>query len=165
MRKILLLSFLIGLFILHYPCEALALEDEVHIEINKTSNQLTVFLNDAPVYTFPVATGKTPELTPEGEFTVITRVKNPWYLPKNIAGGSPDNPLGNRWIGLDVPETRGYKYGIHGTNNPHSIGYRVSQGCIRMRNRDVEWLYRHIPLGTKVIIRHDNSAAEENPSP
>jgi lipoprotein-anchoring transpeptidase ErfK/SrfK len=135
-----------------------ALEDEVHIEINKTTNQLTIFLNDVPVYIFPVATGKAKHLTPEGEFKIVTQVKNPWYLPKNIPGGSPQNPLGTRWLGLSVPETGGYKYGIHGTNNPYSIGHHVSQGCIRMRNADVEWLYRNIPIGTRVIIKSNSPA-------
>ncbi|WCN38392.1 L,D-transpeptidase [Aneurinibacillus uraniidurans] len=131
---------------------AFAVEDDVHIEINKTTNRLTVFLNDHPIYYFPVATGKNRTLTPEGEFRIITKVKNPWYVPKNIPGGSEQNPLGTRWLGLNVSNTGGYKYGIHGTNNPYSIGYHVSQGCIRMQNKDVEWLFRNIPLGTTVLI-------------
>lgn len=124
----------------------------VYIEVNKTSNTLKVFLNGNVIKTFRVATGKTAALTPEGTFKIITKVKNPWYLPKNIPGGAANNPLGKRWLGLSVPNTGGYKYGIHGTNNPASIGHRVSSGCIRMYNRDVEWLFRHIPLQTPVII-------------
>lgn len=131
---------------------AFAVEDDVHIEINKTTNRLTVFLNDNPIYYFSVATGKNKTLTPEGEFRIITKVKNPWYVPKNIPGGSEQNPLGTRWLGLNVSNTGGYKYGIHGTNNPYSIGHHVSQGCIRMQNKDVEWLFRNIPLGTTVFI-------------
>ncbi|GED14378.1 L,D-transpeptidase [Aneurinibacillus migulanus] len=152
--------FIFALFLCLLPSSSFALEDEVYIEINKTTNQLTIFLNDISVYTFPVGTGKNKHLTPEGEFTITTRVKEPWYLPKNIAGGSPRNPLGTRWLGLNVPGTGGYKYGIHGTNNPASIGHNVSQGCIRMHNEDIEWLYRNIPLGTRVIIKSNNSSPQ-----
>lgn len=124
----------------------------VYIVINKATNILDVYLNSHKMYSFRVATGKLRSHTPEGEFKIISKVKEPWYLPKKIAGGDPRNPLGTRWMGLDVGDTGGYKYGIHGTNNPYSIGRNVSQGCIRMHNKDVEWLYRHIPLKTPVII-------------
>lgn len=126
----------------------------VFLLVNKTKNYLFVYLNGNVVYTFRIATGKNNSLTPEGTYRIITKVKEPWYLPKNIPGGDKNNPLGTRWLGLSVPETGGYKYGIHGTNNPYSIGSHVSLGCIRMHNRDVEWLYRHIPLNTPVIIKN-----------
>ncbi|TCS84207.1 L,D-transpeptidase [Tepidibacillus fermentans] len=128
----------------------------VYLVINKTHNTLKVYLNESVVKTFPVATGKNQSLTPEGQFNIVTKVKKPWYLPKKIPGGDKKNPLGTRWIGLNVPGTSGYKYGIHGTNNPYSIGHHVSQGCIRMHNKDVEWLFRHIPLGTPVIIKSES---------
>jgi lipoprotein-anchoring transpeptidase ErfK/SrfK len=143
---------LLTLFVI-FASNAYANEEEVYLLIDKSENTLTVLLNDTPVFKFPVATGYTVALTPEGEFKIVTKVKNPWYLPKNIPGGDAKNPLGKRWLGLNVPGTDGYQYGIHGTNQPSSIGQRVSQGCIRMRNEDVEWLFRHIPLHTKVIIR------------
>lgn len=135
-------------------------EEGVYLHVDKRNNELTVILNDTPVYRFPVATGKTNDLTPEGIFRIVTKVKDPWYLPENIPGGSAKNPLGTRWIGLGVKGTNGYKYGIHGTNRPASIGHNVSSGCIRMYNKDVEWLYRHIPLGTRVFItdgRHSSA--------
>jgi len=125
----------------------------VYIIIDKSYNVLKVYLNESVIKTFPIATGKNKTLTPEGKFEIVTKVKNPWYLPKKIAGGDKKNPLGTRWLGLSVPETNGYKYGIHGTNNPYSIGHHVSQGCIRMQNKDVEWLFRHIPIKTPVLIK------------
>lgn len=128
------------------------MEEEVSLVISKSKHVLQVYVNETLIYTFPVATGKS-HLTPEGEFTIANKVKNPWYLRKNIPGGDRRNPFGTRWMGLSVPNTGGYKYGIHGTNNPYSIGRSVSAGCIRMRNKDVEWLFSHIPVGTKVIIR------------
>ncbi|WP_330602875.1 L,D-transpeptidase family protein [Anaerosolibacter carboniphilus] len=57
--------------------------------------------------------------------------------------------FGTRWMGLNVPWGR---YGIHGTNNPSSIGRSASHGCIRMRNKDVEDLYRYIKIDTPVTI-------------
>lgn len=132
--------------------QAFADEEEVFITIHKRTNRLTVLLNDMPVYSFAIATGRN-ELTPEGEFRIVTKVYKPYYLPKKIAGGDPGNPLGTRWMGLSIGN--GYKYGIHGTNRPASIGHSVSSGCIRMRNKDIEFLYRHIPLKTRVVIVAD----------
>lgn len=43
-------------------------------------------------------------------------------------------------------------YGIHGTNNPSSIGRSVSHGCVRMRNEDIERLFEMVPIGTPVFI-------------
>lgn len=43
-------------------------------------------------------------------------------------------------------------YGIHGTNDPASIGHAASHGCVRLRNEDVEKLYDMVPVGTPVYI-------------
>jgi len=43
-------------------------------------------------------------------------------------------------------------YGIHGTNKPGLIGRYVSHGCIRMKNKDIEEIYRQVSVGTPVII-------------
>ncbi len=131
---------------------AFAYEEEVYLLIHKKKNRMDVILNDVTIYTFPVATGRV-GLTPEGEFRIVTKVYHPYYLPKKIAGGDPKNPLGTRWLGLSVGN--GYKYGIHGTNRPWSMGSSVSSGCVRMLNKDVEYLFRHIPLKTRVVIRND----------
>ena len=68
------------------------------------------------------------------------------YLPRFMAGG-PGNPLGARAMYLG-----GTIYRIHGTNNPSTIGGRVSSGCIRMTNEDVTDLYSRVNLGTKVVV-------------
>ncbi|MEK3917537.1 L,D-transpeptidase [Paenibacillus sp. FSL H7-0331] len=134
------------------PLEAVH-EEGVYIEINKKSNLLTVYVNGRANYRFSVATGRSNDLTPEGEFHIVTKIVKPWYMRKQIPGGHPRNPLGTRWLGINVPGSGGYTYGIHGTNRPYSIGSHASSGCVRMHNKDIEWLYRHIPLGTKVIIK------------
>jgi lipoprotein-anchoring transpeptidase ErfK/SrfK len=43
-------------------------------------------------------------------------------------------------------------YALHGTNAPSTIGRSVSHGCVRLRNEDIETLYRMIPVGTAVYI-------------
>jgi lipoprotein-anchoring transpeptidase ErfK/SrfK len=72
------------------------------------------------------------------------------YLPRFMAGG-PDNPLGARAMYLGNTE-----YRIHGTNDPTTIGKRVSSGCIRLTNANVEDLYNRVTVGTKVIVLPDN---------
>ncbi|REE90659.1 LysM domain-containing protein [Paenibacillus taihuensis] len=144
------------------PVEAAAMPDKsisvvkqsksVSLEINVTRNKLYVHAGSIIVKSFDIASGKRQGLTPIGSFEIITKVKNPWYLAKEIPGGDPKNPLGSRWLGLSVPNTGGTKYGIHGTNAPSSIGTNASAGCIRMNNKDVEWLFDTIPTGTMVKI-------------
>ena len=59
----------------------------------------------------------------------------------------PNNPLGTRWMGLSAPGV-----GIHGTDEPGSIGWNASHGCIRMQVVDSEWLFDHVRVGTTVFI-------------
>lgn len=81
------------------------------------------------------------------------------YLPRHMAGG-PGNPLGARamYLGSSI-------YRIHGTNDPTTIGGRVSSGCIRLTNEDVSDLYSRVNVGTKVIVlpmerRADNAGRQ-----
>ena len=43
-------------------------------------------------------------------------------------------------------------YGLHGTNQPETIGRAVSHGCVRLRNEDIEKLFDMVPVGTPVFI-------------
>jgi lipoprotein-anchoring transpeptidase ErfK/SrfK len=43
-------------------------------------------------------------------------------------------------------------YGIHGTDEPATIGTAASHGCVRLRNEDIETLFRIVPIGTVVYI-------------
>ncbi|KIL37259.1 hypothetical protein SD71_00650 [Cohnella kolymensis] len=88
------------------------------------------------VNTYPVAIGKMLTRTPTGHYTIMNKQPNP--------GG----PFGAYWMGLSKPH-----YGIHGTNNPSSIGRAVSHGCIRMYNEDVVQLANTVPIHTPVTIR------------
>ncbi|QED48549.1 L,D-transpeptidase [Cytobacillus dafuensis] len=122
------------------------------IIVNKKNNEVA-YIKDNKVQTvMAAATGKTEDLTPEGFFTITVKAVEPYYRKKDIKGGDPNNPLGTRWIGFDAAETDGRIYGIHGTNDPSSIGKYVSQGCIRLQNEAVESLFDFVPIGTKILI-------------
>jgi len=43
-------------------------------------------------------------------------------------------------------------YGLHGTDDPRSIGHAASHGCVRLRNEDIAYLYSIVPVGTPVYI-------------
>lgn len=107
----------------------------VEIIINIGAKRLTVYKNGRVFRQYVVATGKEETPTPTGVFTVINKQIDP--------GG----PYGTRWLGLS---RRGY--GIHGTNDPSSIGKAASNGCVRMFNEDVEALFSIVPVGTVVRI-------------
>lgn len=77
----------------------------------------------------------------------IREAKKGHILPETMEGGL-NNPLGARAMYLGSTE-----YRIHGTNQPSSIGRAMSSGCIRMANEDVEYLYAHVKIGTRVIVQ------------
>jgi L,D-transpeptidase ErfK/SrfK len=100
---------------------------------------------------FTVAVGASVSPSPTGEFEIVSRVANPTYYHEGtVMPPGPDNPVGTRWMGLNVKG-----YGIHGTNASRSVGHATSNGCIRLRNRDVEKLYSMLRVGDVVQIRGD----------
>jgi len=118
-----------------------------HAVVSKSSFHLDVYLKDTLVKRFPVGLG-TDDSTPLGEWVCKNKLINPRYHPprggKVIEADDPENPLGERWIGIEgVAGEAMYQsgYGIHGTIDPESIGKAVSMGCIRLLNDDVEYLY------------------------
>ncbi len=106
--------------------------------------KLVVLEGGKVVRTFPVAVGATVSPSPSG-------VADPtYYHPGVVIPAGAGNPIGTRWLGLN---RKGY--GIHGTNEPGSIGRAASHGCIRLRNRDMEQLFRMVSVGDTVLIRAD----------
>ncbi len=127
------------------------------IVVDKPHYVLMLMDGDKLFKLYDVAIGRQGR-TPEGDFVVTTKIVEPDWTPpgKIIPYGDPENVLGTRWIGLkpvgDTDATlKGY--GIHGTWEPESIGTQASQGCIRMRNEDVNELFDIVPRGIKVTIR------------
>lgn len=105
------------------------------IDVSTAHHHLKLFNGNKLIKSYPIAVGKILSLTPFGTYAIINKQNNP--------GG----PFGVLWMGLSKPH-----YGIHGTNNPSSIGKNVSHGRIRMFNHDVLELSSKVPIGTKVFI-------------
>ena len=118
------------------------------IEINKSTKELALKADNEIIKIYPVGIGAD-NSTPVGQFKIENRIIDPvWYKAGAIvAAGSPENILGSRWLGLSEPG-----YGIHGTIDLGPISNQFTQGCIRMRNEDVEELFVIVPVGTEVII-------------
>ncbi len=97
---------------------------------------------------YRVAVGKPTTPSPEGTFTIERRVVNPTYSHNGrVVPPGPGNPVGTRWMGLSI---RGY--GIHGTNEPKSIGKAASHGCIRMDKADLEAFFELVAVGDTVEL-------------
>ena len=118
------------------------------IIVNTKYNKLSFYNNDKLVKTFNVASGKPSTPTPTGKTKVANKIVNRPYYSGGIPGGHPNNPLGNRWIGIFGGST----YGIHGNNKESSIGKHVSGGCIRMHNAEIRWLFPQVNVGCTVLI-------------
>lgn len=122
--------------------------DEV-IEIDLSARTLTLFDDGVAVMTTPVAVGTKDAPTPIGAFYVVDK----------LATGNPDDVYGPFAFGLSahsdvLTEFAGGdgQVGIHGTNDPGSIGQAVSHGCIRVPNEVAQVLNDRIHLGTPVTI-------------
>ncbi len=110
---------------------------EYNITIDIEEKELTLRQGEQILKVYPVAVGKPSTPTPTGNWRIIQKTLDP--------GG----PFGARWMRLSVPWGG---YGIHGTDQPESIGNAASHGCVRMLNEDVIELYDIVPLGTEVRI-------------
>jgi L,D-transpeptidase ErfK/SrfK len=106
------------------------------IVISKKNRTLQLFFHNKLNKTYPIAVGKMLTQTPIGSYVIVNREPNP--------GG----PFGVMWLSLSKAG-----YGIHGTNDPSSIGKAVSHGCVRMYNHDVLNLAKQVPNGTLVNIQ------------
>lgn len=109
----------------------------LEIIVDKSNHRLAVVSGRVLLRNYAVGLGG--ELTPEGQFVISEKVRDP--------NGMPEGVFGSR--GMTLSDTR---YGIHGTNEPESIGKDESLGCIRMLQEDIEELYDLVPLDTKVTI-------------
>jgi lipoprotein-anchoring transpeptidase ErfK/SrfK len=125
--------------------------------VNRGAFRLTLYKHLKPAKTYSIAVGKVGLETPAGLYHIQNKAVNPaWNVPhsdwagdlagKVIPGGSPENPLKARWMGIFDGA------GIHGTDAINSIGTAASHGCIRMRIPDVIDLYDKVPVGAPVYI-------------
>ena len=105
------------------------------IDISVDNRQLKLYDASMLLRTYPIEVGKIFTPTPTGNYIIVNKEVNP--------GG----PFGVLWMGLSKPH-----YGIHGTNDPSSIGKAVSHGCVRMYNEDVTVLSSMVSIGPNVYI-------------
>ena len=130
----------------------LAAESKPHSErrivVSIPDRKLALLENNHVVKIYDVAVGAAVRPSPRGEFQIARRLENPtYYKPGVVIGPGAGNPLGTRWVGLNVKG-----FGIHGTNRPDSIGHDASHGCIRLRNRDIEELFARVKVGDRVSL-------------
>lgn len=112
-------------------------------------------LGDELVAGWEVGVGKDSTATRPGVYTIGLKQENPMWSPvgqEPIAFGDPRNPLGTRWLAWHQ-NGRGTTLGFHGTNDAAGVGRRISEGCIRMRNEDVEVLFDILPMGAEVDVQ------------
>lgn len=107
------------------------------ITVDVVQKSLTLYRDGRIEKIYPVAVGSPDTPTPLGDWTITVKVENP--------GG----PFGARWMRLSI-DWGGY--GIHGTDEPSSIGQAVSHGCVRMYNQDVIEVYDRVQIGTVVRV-------------
>lgn len=106
----------------------------IHVELD--NNMMYIFKDDKLFKEYPVSGGKPSTPSPIGTWTIVS--KDTW-----------GEGFGGTWMGFNVPWG---KYGIHGTDEPWSIGHALSKGCIRMYNKDAAEVRKFIPVGTKITI-------------
>jgi lipoprotein-anchoring transpeptidase ErfK/SrfK len=135
-------------------------QNATSLVVNRGAFKLTLYKKLKPVKSWSVAIGAIGRDTPAGLYHIQNKAVNPaWTKPNSdwvpedergdvIPGGSPDNPLKARWLGIFDGA------GIHGVDPSEygTIGHAASHGCVRMRIADVEELYPQVPVGAPIYI-------------
>jgi hypothetical protein len=95
----------------------------------------------------PVGIGTQSTPTPHGLFWVTELLLSHQAFFGPYAFGTSAYASVSDWPGGGV-------VGVHGTSLPQLIPGRPSHGCVRLRNRDILWLARHMPVGTPISVIH-----------
>ena len=130
--------------------EVILSNNPYRIEIDRATHALRVYRRNSLWLETDVAIGNGETPTPVGDF----------YLLELLAPSDPGGPYGPFAFGLsgfsEVLESFGGAdtaiIGLHGTNDPSSLGTDVSHGCVRIENSVIEQLATTVPLGTPVLI-------------
>jgi len=130
------------------------------IKVDTREKMLDLFEGEQLIASLPITPGSGHVATPPGTWRIVgiaqmptfrwdksvleygVRSENFYELPMG-----PNNPVGVMWIGLNKPGI-----GIHGTNQPQTIGRSASHGCMRTANWDVPRLAKLITKGMMVTI-------------
>ena len=127
------------------------------IVAKKSDNILYAYNGDKLIATYPTTVGSSDTPSPTGTYTIVNRVKNPWYRATSGEGKDkkvfmlppgPNGPVGVVWMGLSKPS-----FGIHGSPIPEGISRQASHGCVRLTNWDVLEVYANVDTGTKVDLQ------------
>ena len=126
-----------------------ATQTSFRIVISRSEHKLRLYNNGEVVAEEPVGIGTADTPTPGGRF----------YLMELLKAPNPNGPYGPYAFGLNGFSTtlesfagREPVIGLHGTNDPSSLGRDVSNGCIRLSNDAITRLAQTVPLGTPVEI-------------
>jgi lipoprotein-anchoring transpeptidase ErfK/SrfK len=126
---------------------------ERRVVVSIPDRKLALVEDGRVVKVYAIAVGAPDSPSPTGEFKIVHRLTDPtYYKPGVVIPAGADNPLGTRWMGVNLKS-----FGIHGTNEPWSIGRSASHGCIRMRNRDAEELFDLVRVGDTVELVGERS--------
>lgn len=116
-------------------------EQGVHVHVSLRERRLTLHMwvagGQGPrwrVAAFPAAVGGPASPTPPGVYTVCELI------------ACPGPPLGSRWIRLHPSGS------IHGAAEPWRVGQAATCGCVQLYNKDVEFVFHRLSLGTPVVI-------------
>lgn len=119
------------------------------VDVNLSTQQLTAYEGDLPVYTAPIATGKDGFNTPTGSFAIYAQ-----YPIQTMVGDTG----GETWYVPDIPWVQYIVGGVafHGTywHDQWGTGARMSHGCVNLNIDDAEWLYNWAGVGTPVEIHY-----------
>lgn len=137
--------------------DKLAEKYPVVLAVDRGNFKISLFKKLKRVKVYPIAVGQAGLETPAGLYKIHNKAVNPaWTVPNSpwagslagqvIPGGTPQNPLKARWLGVYDG------VGVHGTDARGSIGTNASHGCIRMLIEDVVKLYDQVPIGTPIYI-------------
>lgn len=129
--------------------------DRASALVDVSSRWALFLLGNEVVAAWEVGVGKEEGSTRLGTYTIGEKQREPmWFQPGRdpVPFGDPENPLGTRWLAWNE-NGKGTSLGFHGTNDPTGVGGRVSMGCVRMRNEEVEVLYDILPRDASVVVR------------
>lgn len=130
------------------------------IHINRKERMLELFENELLLASAPITPGSATLPTPAGKWRLLAVSTMPVFrwdegvLNRGVRTSNflmlppgPNNPVGVAWCALNKPGI-----GIHGTNNPETIGRAHSHGCMRVANWDIARLIQRITPGITVQI-------------
>lgn len=127
-----------------------------HVLVDLSAHWVFYMIGEEVVAAWEVGVGRSGNETRPGSYTVGEKSIEPMWFPPGrdpIPYGDPENPLGTRWISWLNADGSTSRLGFHGTRDPDSVGKDLSQGCIRMRNPDVEELFEILPKESSIVVQ------------